>query len=337
LSFTSLAGYLLFIVDVSRCTAHYGRWPQKICCHTAGNDRNDVRTIEGAVMSKRLLIWIGLIILIGMISAAGWSVYVTVNRTATEAPPPPVRGKIPPLPQTSSGTTVNPAPAAAEPVQDQATTDADEQKPPAADTQDISEQKPRKSDPAPTDPSAETAPTTPQDQPMAESVKEALVESPADPVDADDSEAPPTAEPPPVKSETPAADAESESEKQAAQQEEAPHPMAVKQPEQTSDPSTSGQAPAATPTAATQPPADSRYAIQTGSYRNRKNAESIMSELSRKGYDSFIYEAADSESRSWFMVRFGHFQTFQEAQQALSAYQEQEEQEEAIITKSKRR
>jgi hypothetical protein len=53
-------------------------------------------------MSKRLFIWIGLIILVGVIAAAGWSAYVTFNRPATEAPPPPVRGKIPQIPPTSA-------------------------------------------------------------------------------------------------------------------------------------------------------------------------------------------------------------------------------------------
>jgi hypothetical protein len=277
-------------------------------------------------MSKRLLIWIGLVILVGMISAAGWSVYVTVNSTATEAKPPPVTGKIPPMPQTSSGAAVDQAPAA--PTQEQGTTDAAGQEPAAANARMTPDAQPRSADPAPKDQSAEGSPLTPQAPPAPEPVEQAPAESPADPADAPDSRAPQSPEPPPAKSEAPVEQAPEAVPANKAAQESVP--------EQVSEPNTSGKAPAAVLSAAPEPPADSRFTIQTGSYRKRKNAESVMSELSGKGYDAYVHEVTYATSPAWYAVRFGRFPTFTAAQQALSVYQEKERQKAIIVNSSGR-
>jgi septal ring-binding cell division protein DamX len=272
-------------------------------------------------MSKRLLIWIGLIILVGVISAAGWSVFVTVNRDATEAPPP-VTGKIPQIPQPPSATTADQAPAA--PAQGQSTTAAAEQKPLAAITRTTSDPQPKKADPAPADPSAEGSPLTPQAQPAPTPEEPALSQPPAAPVDAIDSEAPESPEPPAATSEAPAApETAPESENKAAQHEGVPEKM--------SDSSTSGKMPATALSAAPEPPAKAQFTIQAGSYRDKQNAENFMSELSGKGYDAYVHEVTDATSPAWFAVRFGRFPTFATAQQALSAYQEKEQQKAVII------
>lgn len=287
-------------------------------------------------MSKRLFIWIGLVILVGVISAAGWSIYVTVNRPVTEAPPPPVRGKIPQIPPTTSGNTIHRTKIPPAPAQQQATVAAAKEETPVAEVQATPAPQAQKVDPAPTDPSTEQSPMTPQEQSAPEPVKQAVAETPAEQSDAQESIAPPAPEPPPAQSETTAAPAaEPEPENQAAKQ-DTPDPTSTKQPalpEQSGAPSTSEPEPAAKQAVKPKPPADSQFTIQVGAYRNKNYAEKAMALLSRKGYEAYIFENTDSKSRSWYMVRFGHFPTRQAAQWALSAYQDKE-QKKAIITRS---
>lgn len=286
-------------------------------------------------MSKRLFIWIGLIILAGVISAAGWSVYVTFNRPVTEAPPPPVRGKIPRIPQTTSGNTMHRAKIPPEPAQQQITMSAVKEETPAADTQMTPTPQLRNADLAPPDPSTEQTPVTPQERPTQEPVEQAAVETAADQSDARASKAEPAPEPPPAQLETPAAPAGApEPENQAAQQ-DTPDPMSAKQPalpEQSSAPSTSGPEPVAKQ-AAKPKPLDAQFTIQVGAYRNKNNADHAMALLSRKGYEAYIFKNSDAKSSAWYMVRFGQFPTRQAAQWALSAYQGKE-QKKALIARS---
>jgi cell division protein FtsN len=287
-------------------------------------------------MSKRLFIWIGLIILVGVIAAAGWSVYVTFNRPETAAPPPPVRGKIPQISQTTPGNAIHRAKIPPAPAQQQATTAAAKEEPPAADAQTPPATQSRKVEPAPTAQSTEQGPMTPQERPTPEPVEQAEAETPADRGDAQDSKAQPGPEPPPAQRETTAAPAaEPEPENQTAQQ-ETPDPMSPKQPamsEQSSAPSTSGPEPAAKQAARPKPPADSQFTIQVGAYRNKNYAEDAMAQLSRKGYEAYIFEGADAKSRAWYLVRIGHFPTRQAAQWALGAYRDKE-QKKAIIARA---
>jgi cell division septation protein DedD len=322
--------------EFPRSTVHHGKRLKKIRFQTAGNDRNCVEAIKGSAMSKRLFIWIGLIILVGVISAAGWSVFVTVNRPVTEAPPPPVRGKIPQIPQTASVNTIHrskiPPPPAAQP---QATMTAAKEETPTADTQTAPAPQAQEVDPAPTPQSTEQTPMTPQELPAPEPVEQDAVETPADRSDAQDSKAPPAPEPPPAQPETtvePAA--ESEPENQTAQQ-DTPDPMSKKEPaqsEQSSAPSASEPKPEAKQAAKPKPSADPQFTIQVGAYRNKNYAESAMERLSRKGYEAYIFKDTDAKSRAWHLVRIGHFPTRQAAQWALSAYQDKE-QKKALITR----
>jgi cell division septation protein DedD len=287
-------------------------------------------------MSKRLFIWIGLIILAGVIAAAGWSVYVTFNRPETDAPPPPVRGKIPQIPQTTSGNTAHRAKIPPAPAQQQATMTTAKEETPAAETQRPPSPQPLKVDPAPTTQSTEQTPMTPQEQPMPEPVEQAAVETSADQSDAQDSKAPPAFEPPPAQRETTAAPiAEPEPEDQTAQH-DSPEPMPMEQPalaEQSSAPSRSGPEPAAKLAAKPKPPADAQFTIQVGAYRNKNYAEDAMALLSGKGYEAYIFEDTDAKSRTWHMVRFGHYPTRQAARWALDAYQDKERKK-AIIARA---
>jgi cell division septation protein DedD len=286
-------------------------------------------------MSKRLFIWIGLIILTGVIAAAGWSVYVTFNRPETGAPPPPVRGKIPQIPQTTSGNTAHRAKIPTAPAQQTTMTAAKEQTP-AAQAQTTPSPQPRKVGPALTAQSTVQTPMTPQEQPMPEPVEQAVVETSADQSDAQDSKAPPAFEPPPAQPETTAAPtAEPEPENQMAQQ-DSPDQMSMEQPAlsgQGSTPSTPGPEPAAKQAARPKQSADAQFTIQVGAYRNKNYAEDAMALLSRKGYEAYIFEDTDAKSRTWHMVRFGHYPTRQAARWALDAYQDKERKK-AIIARA---
>jgi cell division septation protein DedD len=287
-------------------------------------------------MSKRLFIWIGLIILVGVIAAAGWSVYVTFNRSETDAPPPPVRGKIPQISQTTSGNTIHRAKIPPPPAQQQVTMTAAKEETPATDIQTAPAPQARKVDPAPTTQSTEQTAMTPQERPTPEPVEQAVVETPADQSDALESEAPQAPEPPPAQHDTTAAPvAEPEPENLTAQQDSS-DPMSKKEPvltEQSNAPITPEPKPAAKQAARPKPSADSQFTIQVGAYRNKNYAENAMSRLSRKGYEAYIFEDTDAKSRTWHMVRFGNFSTHQAAQRALGAYKDKE-QKKAIITRA---
>lgn len=287
-------------------------------------------------MSKRLFIWIGLIILTGVIVAAGWSAYVTFNRPEIDAPPPPVRGKVPQIPQTMPGNTIHRAKIPPAPAQPIATTVAAREETPAADIQMALAPQPRKVDSAPTAQPTEQTPTTPQERPTPEPMEQTVIETVADQSDAQDSNALPAPEPTPVQHQTTATPtAEPEPEDQTAQQ-DSPDPMSIKQPapsEQSGALSTSGPEPAAKQAATPKSSSDSQFAIQVGAYRNKKYAENAVARLSRKGYEPYIFKDTDAKSRTWHMVRFGHFPTRQAARWALGAYQDKE-QKKAIITRA---
>lgn len=295
-------------------------------------------------MSKRLFIWIGLIILIGVISAAGWSVYVTVNRPEAESPPPPVRGKIPQMPQTTSGDAIHRAnvPPAPVPEQEQTTLPVPEEKTPAADTEVTPAPQSQNTAPAPTDQSAEQAPMTPQEQPTPEPVEQAAVETPAGQDGAQDSEAESTPESPAVPADTPAQDetpaspaAEPEPENQAAQP-TTPEPVSPEQPapaEQAVATTTTEPEPEAKQAPKPKVPLDSLFTIQVAAYRNKTYAENMLAALSSKGYEAYIFEDTDAKARAWYAVRIGHFPTRQAAQWALNDYQEKE-QKKGIIARS---
>ena len=287
-------------------------------------------------MSKRLFIWIGLIVLIGVISAAGWSVYVTFNRPVNEIPPPPVRGKIPQMPQQTPVNAIHRAKVPTPPVQEPATMPVSEEETPAADEQVTPAPPSRNVDPAPTDQSSEQTSMTPQEQPAPEPVAQDKVETPAVQSDDKDSMAMTSPEPPPTQSEAPATPTSEPGPENRSTQQETPDPMSAKQPatsKQVAGPGTTEAEPEAKQTAGPIPPADSQFTIQVGAYHNRTYAEDAMAQLSRKGYEAYILEDTDKKSRTWYMVRFGHFPTRQAAQWALSAYRDKE-QKKAIIARS---
>jgi cell division protein FtsN len=294
-------------------------------------------------MSKRLFIWIGLLILAGVISAAGWSTYITINRPDVEAPPPAARGKIPQIPSTSSGDVSHkinvPAPTAGQP-----TPAADQASAPTADAQETAslqqaDQKPESDADLPAQPEqpdtqnaappeAETdqADGSPDSQgavPNSETV--ASTDRQKDQAKTESESAPEQAPVPPA---------------EPQQQDVAPDPTsaAVQTPsDQSTEPAdantTQAPAPEQAPQAEPKQLDTNPYSIQVGAYRNKQYAENAAAELARKGYESYIIEDADSKTRPWYIVRFGHFANRKEAQDFLAAYQHKEKKQ-AIIAQS---
>ena len=332
-------GICFLVFEFPRSTVHHGQSLIEIRFQTAGDDRNCVEASKGSAMSKRLFIWIGLIILVGVIAAAGWSAYITFKRPATEAPPPPVRGKIPQIRQSTSAKTIHRAKIPPPTSPQQATMTAAKEETAAADARTTPAFQGRKVDPAPTNQPTEPTPMAIQEQPTPEPVEQTAVESPADQGNAQDPEDSAPSEPPPAQSDIPAAPAVEPEPENLAVQSERPEPKAAIQPPppvQAAAPSTANPEPpepAARQASNPKPPADSQFTIQVGAYRNKRYAEDAMALLSRKGYETYIFENTDKKSNTWHMVRFGHFPTRQAAQWALRAYQDKE-QKQAIIARS---
>jgi hypothetical protein len=309
-------------------------------------------------MSKRLFIWIGLIVLIGVIAAAGWSLYTTLNRPAAESPPPVARGKIPQVPATTSGKVIHrariPKQAPRQPVANAV---------PGSDTREAASPAPSaRISPGVTFSSANESATRTETanpvQPAAEPEAAAPVESPTG-----GSTVPPAPSAPsldagqpsdagPAPSDTPVQDLPVET----PSAEPATAPEAEPSPEPPTDPQTvaqaaSDQAPDSPPPAPakTSPPSPAPaaqetapppkpqiqepYTIQVGAYRNKVYAEAALASLARKGYDPYIFKDTDARSRAWYAVRFGRFATRQAAQWALSAYRDKERKE-AIIART---
>ena len=296
---------------------------------------------EGSTMSKRLFIWIGLLILVGVISAAGWSTYITINRPDVESPPPATRGKIPQMPPPSSGGGVSHKIDAQAPAPDQVSA-------PLPDAQ-------KTAGPQPADQNLESNTDLPaqSEQPDAQNAAlpkaatdqaEASLESQdAEPEaaastdrqkDQDDTE-PETA---PLQTTVPPAESQQQDVAQAEPDQASAAQTLSDESTEPADADTT-QAPPA-PEQAPQPKSkqlDTKpYAIQVGAYRNKQYAEGAAAELARKGYESYIVEVADSKARPWYIVRFGHFANRKEAQAFLTAYQHKEKKQ-AIIAQSSTR
>ena len=73
------------------------------------------------------------------------------------------------------------------------------------------------------------------------------------------------------------------------------------------------------------------FAVQVGAYRNKAYAETQLADMQQRGYDAYIYEVADAQQRSFYMVRFGEFATREGAAQAVIDFKEQEEMTAVIV------
>jgi cell division protein FtsN len=291
-------------------------------------------------MSKRLFIWIGLLILVGVISAAGWSTYITINRPDVESPPPAARGKIPQMPPPSSGGSVSHKINVQPPADDQASA-------PLPDAQETAglqpaDQKPESNTDLPAQPEQADAQNAAQPDSATDQAETSLENQDAGP------EAETEASTNRQKDQGKAAPETAPQQAAAPPAEQQQQDVAQAEPDQASatqtlsdestKPADADMTPA--PPAPEQTPQpkpkqlDSKpYAIQVGAYRNKQYAQVAVAELANKGYESYIVEVADSKARPWYIVRFGHFANRKEAQAFLAAYQHKEKKQ-AIITQS---
>jgi cell division septation protein DedD len=73
------------------------------------------------------------------------------------------------------------------------------------------------------------------------------------------------------------------------------------------------------------------FTIQVGAYRNKTNADEVISKLTKKGYAPFVFQVTDAQQRSFYMVRFGHFVTREEAAKALDKFKAKEKTAAVIV------
>jgi cell division protein FtsN len=278
--------------------------------------------------------WGWLIGLALLIVAAGVTLLLLPKPTPHTAPPPIVRAKIPPAPETppqppADATAGKSAQGEAagdiakertspETVQDDTASDAEgsaaSAKAAEADTgadsadSDIGDEaKPPLAAVAPSTPSTPSEPETSPDAPAtaASSERAALTED----VTAAGASTP-TQEPP----------AASADDSASADEEDEPKPAA------------------ATPAEAVEKaPVPSQvstfkgYTIQVGAYRNKENADAKMADLQQRGYPAYLFEVTDARQRSFFMVRFGQFDGRQEASETLADFKEKENMQAVIV------
>jgi cell division protein FtsN len=277
---------------------------------------------------KRLLIWSGLIIVIAVISAAGWLAYVALSQPATETRPPIVRGKIPQMPQSTSAKTTHRASVPPVPEQQKAAMAVVAKETPADSAQMLPDAQHQNGNPVSADQPDAPAPTASQEQRTPEPAGQAPVETAAE-----QSEDPATPDTAAVQAVT------------SAQGETSSVPAAEPTPAQQAAPLEQASAasavipePAAKP-APKQPPKqqmDAQFTIQAGAYRNKEYAENTMALLSGKGYEAYIDMNTDAKSRAWYLVRFGYFPTRQAARWALNAYQDKEQKRALIVRTGER-
>ncbi len=66
------------------------------------------------------------------------------------------------------------------------------------------------------------------------------------------------------------------------------------------------------------------FSLQVGAYLTKEYADDQMAELRNRGYDSFIFKTTDKKQRTWYTVRFGHFESREKATLSLSKFKEKE-------------
>lgn len=74
------------------------------------------------------------------------------------------------------------------------------------------------------------------------------------------------------------------------------------------------------------------FTIQVGAFRQKVYAQQTMNQLQEKGYDTYIFETADTHMRNWYFVRFGKFDNREEAIMTVAEFK-QNQKRSAIIAK----
>lgn len=72
------------------------------------------------------------------------------------------------------------------------------------------------------------------------------------------------------------------------------------------------------------PPAKTKFTLQVGAYNNSKEAQELVQQLKKKGYDAYIAPGTAAAKGLLHRVRVGHFQTLQEARQYALTFEKKE-------------
>lgn len=71
-------------------------------------------------------------------------------------------------------------------------------------------------------------------------------------------------------------------------------------------------------------PAKSKFTLQVGAYNNSEEAQELVQQLKKRGYDAYIATGAAAAKGVLHRVRVGHFQSLQEARQFALGFEKKE-------------
>jgi len=71
-------------------------------------------------------------------------------------------------------------------------------------------------------------------------------------------------------------------------------------------------------------PAKTKFTLQVGAYNNSQEAQDLVQQLKKKGYEAYIAPGTAAAKGMLHRVRVGHFQTLQEARQFALAFEKKE-------------
>lgn len=309
--------------------------PRVLWCRVGenhGRETDTVKRVHSLKDQQGATAWGWLMVLLVVVAAAAAVVYHFPPPTATKAAPAVVRGKIPPMPQD----TVEKPPAADDRGSEPASARSDTG-PPSPEA--VRPETDEKAGPAAGSPAEQAAVAAEEGLPLqSEGGKDAPADlSPADP-DTVDPQTEPVA---PIADAGQAAPAGAVGAERQSSADVAPAAIPTTGVDEPAAPSgeaavtTAEQRSAATDAAiapqgldisseATASPAaePGPYAVQTGAFRHRKNADTQAAELAWRGYPPYIVESTAGTGDPLYLVRFGRFQTRADAVSAAAAFSE---------------
>ena len=78
------------------------------------------------------------------------------------------------------------------------------------------------------------------------------------------------------------------------------------------------------PETAKRPPAQAKYTLQVGAFNNPQEAQDLVNQMKKKGYDAYQVTGSAAAKGTLHRVRIGYFQTLQEARQFAVAFEKKE-------------
>lgn len=255
---------------------------------------------------KRPVLWITLVVLVLLVGVLGWQAKSLLPLPSPAPTPAPVRAKVPKQPPPMPIQTPEPAsvPMTADPNID--TTAA------------MNDGTIVQTDEGTLTPMAETEPSIEQNAPEPAPQSEAIAPEP-------DQES--IAENQPLPQSVPT---------QAAEEQQPAPPTEANPAPTAPSPSSLASTSAPQSDSATMPPeaiTAAPFTIQVGAFLTKTYADDKIAVLSQKGYEPYIFEVTDAKKRSWYAVRFGHFETRDQAAQSLSEFKTKEKMD-GIISRS---